>query len=217
MKRFDAIYCRVSTKMQDTKSQIPSLKRFSANRGKPVKWFHDRFSGKTMDRPGWIQLETAMRAGHVSSIIVWKLDRLGRTTLGLLKLFDELHERGISLVSLTEGIDLSTPAGRKFARDLASAAEYEREVIGERIREGIAVAREERRRNGKSDRWGGSKKGVRKKVTATQERAIRRMHSDGESIVAIARAIGLSRPTIYSVLRSDGAANGQGIARKSYR
>ena len=107
---------------------------------------------------------------------------------------------GGPVANLTEGIDLSTPAGRKFARDLASAAEYEREVIGERIREGIAVARAERRQNGKSDRWGGSKAGVRKKVSPTQEKAIRRMKAEGETIVDIAKALGLSRPTIYSVL-----------------
>lgn len=202
MKRHIAIYCRVSTKMQDTKSQIPSLKRWSTGRG-AAKWYHDRFSGKTMDRPGWNQLHSAMRDGQVESIVVWKLDRLGRTTLQLLKLFDELREHRIPLISITEGIDLSTPAGRKFARDLASAAEYEREVIGERIREGIAVARAERRRNGEVDRWGGSKAGIRKKVSTTQIKAIRRMKAEGETVVDIAKALKLSRPTIYSVLRAD--------------
>jgi DNA invertase Pin-like site-specific DNA recombinase len=64
---------------------------------------------------------------------------------------------------------------------LASAAEYEREVIGERVREGIAVYRQERKRNGKPDRWGGSKKEVRKKVSPTQIKAIARMKADGET------------------------------------
>src|SRR5262245_829587 len=131
MKRHVAIYCRVSTKMQDTKSQIPSLKRWAEAQEQPVQWYHDRFSGKGMDRPAWNMLYDAVLAGEVCAIVVWKLDRLGRTTLKLLSLFAELKERGVALISLTEGFDLSTPAGRKFARDLASAAEYEREVIGE--------------------------------------------------------------------------------------
>lgn len=76
-------------------------------------------------------------------------------------------------------------------------------MIGERIKEGIAVARAERRANGEQDKWGGSKKGVRKKVTVTQIKAIHRMRTDGETVVDIAKALRLSRPTIYSVLRAD--------------
>jgi DNA invertase Pin-like site-specific DNA recombinase len=194
MKRHVAFYPRVSTKSQDTKMQMPALESFAKRQTQPVIWYQEKFTGKTMDRPAWNKLQAAITADQVSAVVVWKLDRLGRTTLGLVKLFEDLQERGIKLISLTEGIDLSTPAGRKFARDLASAAEYEREVIGERIREGIAVAKA----SGKT--WGGSKAGVRKKVTATQMKAIRRMKQDGEPITEIAKAVGLSRPTIYSVL-----------------
>lgn len=195
MKRHVAFYPRVSTKSQDTKMQMPALEAFAKRQAEPVVWYQEKFTGKTMDRPAWNKLQSAITADQVSAVVVWKLDRLGRTTLGLVKLFEELQERGIKLVSLTEGIDLSTPAGRKFARDLASAAEYEREVIGERIREGIAVARA----SGK--RWGGSKKGVRKKVTPTQIKAIKQMRQEGELIKNIALAVGLSRPTIFSVLK----------------
>ena len=129
----------------------------------------------------------------MSAVVVWRLDRLGRTAAGLTALFDDLHERKVNLVSLKDGLDLSTPAGRLMANVLASVAQYETEVRGERVAAGQAVAR------AKGKRWGGSKPGVRKKVTSTQENAIRQMKQQGEAIAAIAHAVGLSRPTIYDV------------------
>ena len=155
-----------------------------------------------MDRPGWRRLEKAVDAGEVSQIVVWRLDRLGRTAKGLTALFDDLRGRGIGLVSLKDGLDLSTAAGRLMANVLASVAQYETEVRAERILAGQAIARA----NGK--RWGGSKPGRRVKVTPEQERLIHRMRAERETVVAIAKATGLSRPTIYSVL----ATNGNGHA-----
>ena len=136
-----------------------------------------------------------LRAGKVDRIVVWRLDRLGRTTRGLCQLFDELTERKVDLVSLRDGFSLSSPAGRLHARILASVAEYETEVRAERIEAGQAVAR----RKGK--RWGGSKKGWRWRVSDEQVVAIREMRAVGRKIVHIARVTGLSRPTIYRVLR----------------
>jgi len=189
-----AIYLRVSTSSQDTKSQEPDLKRWVGAHDLPAKWYKDTASGKTMNRPGWSKLEKAMRQGKVSSVVVWRIDRLGRTAKGLTALFDELRERKINLVSIRDGLDLSTPAGRLMANVLASVAQYETEVRGERVRAG----QEKARADGK--RWGGSRAGVHKRVTDTQVRAIQRMKSDGEKITDIARAVGLSRPTIYDVL-----------------
>src|SRR5262249_7996990 len=99
-----------------------------------------------------------------------------------------------NVVSLKEGLDLSTSSGRLMANVLASVAQFETELRAERVLAGQAVARA----NGKS--WGGSQPGVRKKVTSTQERMIRQMKQENEPITAIARAVGLSRPTIYDVL-----------------
>jgi DNA invertase Pin-like site-specific DNA recombinase len=112
----------------------------------------------------------------------------------LTGLFDELRQRKINLISLRDGIDLSTPAGRMLANVLAGVAQFETELRGERVAAGQAAARA----NGK--RWGGSKPGIRKKVTPLQERLIRRMKRDGENIRAISKAVHLSRPTVYSVL-----------------
>ena len=123
-----------------------------------------------------------------------RLDRLGRTAAGLTALFEDLRRRKIGLVSVRDGLDLETPAGRLMANVLASVAAYENEVRSERIAAGQEVARA----NGK--RWGGSKPGVRKRVSSEQINIIHRMKAEGVAVARIARAVGLSRPTIYSVL-----------------
>lgn len=194
MEKHIAIYIRVSSKNQDTRSQEPDLKRWAAAQDVPVRWYRDKFTGKTMNRPGWNDLEADIRAGKVSMVVVWRLDRVGRTAKGVSALFQDLQDRKVGLVSIREGLDLSTPAGRLMAHILASVAQYETEVRGERVRAGQAAARA----NGK--RWGGSKAGRRVKVSLEQVRIIRQMRADGTKIAVIARAVALSRPTIYSVL-----------------
>jgi DNA invertase Pin-like site-specific DNA recombinase len=195
-KKFTAIYVRVSSKQQDHASQLPDLERWEAAHDGEVQWYKDKFTGKTMDRPGMERLLTDLRAGKVERIVVWRLDRLGRTTRGLCQLFDELTERKVDLVSMKDGFSLASPAGRLHARILASVAEYETEVRAERVAAGQAVAR----REGK--RWGGSKPGWRWKVSDDQVTAIREMKAAGKQVTHIAGVTGLSRPTIYRVLRS---------------
>ena len=80
-----AVYVRVSTQKQTTKSQEPDLTQWISAyaNGQPVKWYRDKATGKTMDRPGWNRLEADMRAGKVATLVCWRLDRLGRTASGL--------------------------------------------------------------------------------------------------------------------------------------
>ena len=193
-----AIYVRVSTRKQDTRSQEPDLKQWETAYadGRPVAWYRDKATGKTMDRPGWLRLKSAIDAGKVSTIVVWRLDRLGRTASGLTALFEELITRKVNFVSLRDGVDLSTPAGRLIANVLASVAAYENEVRSERIVAGQNAARAA----GKT--WGGSVKGRRIKVTDEQIATIQRMHAESAPKSAMARATGLSRPTVYAVLRN---------------
>jgi DNA invertase Pin-like site-specific DNA recombinase len=87
MNRHVAVYLRVSSKKQDHRSQEPDLKRWAEAQGKSVKWYRDKATGRTMDRPAWNRLEAAIRAGEVSAVVVWRLDRLGRTCSGLTRLF----------------------------------------------------------------------------------------------------------------------------------
>lgn len=191
-----AIYARVSTRKQDTKSQEPDLKQWAtAFAGEsPVQWYKDTMTGKTMDRPGWKKLEADIDTGKVSTVVVWRLDRLGRTASGLTALFETLQARRVNFVSVRDGIDLSTAAGRLMANVLASVAAYENEVRSERVRAGQQAARAA----GKT--WGGSKKGRRLKVTHEAIETIRRMSRAGGAKSAMARATGLSRPTVYAVL-----------------
>jgi DNA invertase Pin-like site-specific DNA recombinase len=190
-----AIYCRVSKRNgQDVRSQLPDLERWAAGQDQPVKWYKDHFTGKTMDRPGWRSLESDIAAGKVSAVVCWRIDRLGRTARGLTALFDDLQTRNVNLVSIKDGLDLSTPAGRLLAHVLASVAQFETEVRAERILAGQAAARAA----GKV--WGGGKAGRRVTLTEEKERTIRILRSQGKGISEISRVVGLSRPTIYKVL-----------------
>ena len=199
MSQTIAIYLRVSSKSQDVASQEPELRRWAAQQEGEVRWYRDRFTGKTMERPAFTRLLRHVRAGEVQQVAVWRLDRLGRTAKGLTALFDELTELNVRLVSLRDGLDLSTAAGRLMANVLASVAAYETEVRAERILAGQAAAR------AKGKTWGGSEKGRRIKVNDEQIRLIHRMKAEGEKVAAIARATGLSRPTVYDVLKTEPA------------
>lgn len=194
MAKVSAIYCRVSSRDQSHASQTPDLERWEAAQNGAVVWFHDKFTGKTMARPGMEKLMADLRAGKIERIVVWRLDRLGRTTKGLCQLFDELTEQKVDLVSLKDGFSLASPAGRLHARILASVAEYETEVRAERVAAGQAVARK------KGKKWGGSKKGWRWKVSDDQLAAVHEMRATGKPIAQIARVTSLSRPTIYRIL-----------------
>ena len=130
-----AIYMRVSTRAQDMAAQEPDLKRWAAAHDDSVVWYRDTFTGKSMDRPGWNKLTDAVHSGKIAKVVVWRLDRLGRTAKGLTALFEELAQKKVNLISLRDGIDLHTAAGRLMANVLASVAQYETEVRAERVRE----------------------------------------------------------------------------------
>ncbi len=189
-----AIYCRVSSKQQGTRSQKPDLERWATGQESPVKWYSDKFTGRTMDRPGWNRLQAAVDAGEVSAVVVWRIDRLGRTARGLTALFACLQEKGVNLISLKDGLDLSTAAGRLMAHVLASVAQFETEIRAERILAGQAAARA----SGKT--WGGGKAGRRVRLSEEKERTIKLLSKEGKGISEISRVVGLSRPTIYRVL-----------------
>jgi DNA invertase Pin-like site-specific DNA recombinase len=196
------VYVRVSSKSQSEASQLPDLRRWAAAQagGAAVGWARDSFTGKTLARPGWQKVWEGVLAGRVRRVVVWRLDRLGRTTPQLSALFEELTRRGVTLVSLREGFDLSTPGGRLFANLLASVAQYETEVRSERQLAGIAAAKQRGVKFGRPKGEGG-RPGKRLKVTPEQETAVRRLKAEGTKVAAIARATGLSRPTVYSVLK----------------
>ncbi len=212
MSRHIGIYVRVSSRQQDQRSQESDLKRWEAALagGQAVKWYRDKASGRTMDRPAWRRLEADIDGGCVSKVVCWRVDRLGRTASGLTALFEKLISRQVGLVSLRDGLDLATPAGRLLANVLASVASYESEVRRERQQAGIDAARA----RGKT--WGGSRKGRRLTVTAEQVEQAKRLKAEGMKVARIARAIGLSRPTVYRLLCEE-PAGARGARRQEAR
>lgn len=197
MGKHIAVYVRVSSKQQSHASQLPDLQRWvESQSGVEVKWYMDKFTGKTQDRPGWRELEKDLRAGKVSRLVCHKIDRLGRTARELLALAAELRQRKVDFVVVAAGImGLDTPEARLLFGIVAQFAEYDNEVRSERILAGQSQAR----LAGKT--WGGSKAGVRKKVTPEKALAVRELHAKSTPITQISRAVGLSRVTVYSVLR----------------
>ena len=147
-----------------------------------------------MSRPGWDKLWADVETGKVHRIVVWRLDRLGRTVSGLSRLFEDLLARKVPLVSLKDSLDLGTPAGRLMAHVLASVAAYETEVRLERQMAGMAAARE------RGVKWGGRKVGTRITLTAEKEEAARGMAAEGKPIAEIARVLDVTRQTVYRAL-----------------
>lgn len=192
-----AAYVRVSADDQNDDLQRDALSRWAQANGVELAWYSDAFTGRTMDRPGWQRLWRQVQAGNISKIVCWKLDRLGRTASGLAKLFEEMLKRGVGFHSLTEGVDLGTPAGRLTAHILASVGAYETEIRSERQHAGIESARQ---RNGGRCPWGGSEPGKPKKLKPEQVEHIHRAKAEGQGVTAIARTVGCSRQTVYRVL-----------------
>jgi DNA invertase Pin-like site-specific DNA recombinase len=188
------IYLRCSTNRQQTASQKKELKRWAEAQTEPIAWYEDHFTGRTMERPGWDRLWRDCCEGRVNTIVCWRLDRLGRTAKGLIGLRDELIARGLNLISLRDTLDLSTPSGRLMFSIISSVAEYETEVRRERQIAGIAAARE------KGKRIGGRKSGARGERTRLVKSAVLALHREGKGVSEIARATGLSRPTVYGLI-----------------
>jgi DNA invertase Pin-like site-specific DNA recombinase len=182
-------YTRVSTVAQTLDQQNDALAKAGVS-----KTFSDTMSGARDDRPGLAALMDYVREGD--TVVVWKLDRLGRNTLHILETVKALTDRGVTLVSTSDGIDSSRPAGRMMIGVLGSLAEYERELTRERT----ALKRKASRANG--TRFGRP----RKVDDAEHIVTAKRMKLDGHSGRAIAKYLGVSRATLYRYLNADSAA-----------
>ena len=145
-----AIYARVSTFDQEPENQLGELRAYCDARGWTATDFVDRgVSGSKDRRPALDELIAAAKRRKFDVVVCWRLDRLGRNLRHLVVLLDELNAMGVSFVSLNEGIDLMTPAGRLQLHILASLSEFERSRIQERVRAGLARVRAQGRRLGR--------------------------------------------------------------------
>jgi DNA invertase Pin-like site-specific DNA recombinase len=148
-----ALYARVSTSDQTTDNQLLELRRYAEARGWQTKEFVDEgVSGAKESRPALDQLLKDARRRRFDLLVVWRLDRLGRNLRHLILTLDELAALGIGFVSLGEGIDTSTPAGRLQLHILGAIAEFERARIAERVKAGVDRARRQGRRLGRPER-----------------------------------------------------------------
>lgn len=172
-------YARVSTAEQDLTPQLHALREAGCERT-----FSDKASGAKANRVGLADALSHARPGDV--LVVWKLDRLGRTMKGLVDLAADLAERGIGFRSLTDGIDTAGTAGKLVFHIMAAMAEMERDLNRERTTAALAVARREGRVGG------------RKTVMTPNRLAVaRKLLASGMPMREIAPAIGVSVPTLY--------------------
>jgi DNA invertase Pin-like site-specific DNA recombinase len=137
-----AIYARVSTLDQEPENQLVELRRYTQARGWTAKEYVDRgVSGSKDRRPALDQLVADAKRRRFDVLVCWRLDRLGRNLKHLVSLLDDLQALGVAFVSLAEGIDATTPAGRLQMHILGAIAEFERARIAERVRAGLARAK----------------------------------------------------------------------------
>ena len=176
-------YARISTDDQTTALQLAALKRARCSH-----IFEDKgITGATAKRPALSRCLKTLRAGD--TLIVWKLDRLGRRLRDLIAMLDDLRERGIRFQSLTEAIDTETPTGRAMWQMIGVLAELERSLITERTRAGMQAARA-----------GGVKPGRKPKLSAEQIEHARKLIDKGESRQYVADLLNVGRVTLYRAL-----------------
>ena len=172
-------YARVSTQDQNLDLQTEALAKAGCK-----KIFDDKISGSHAERPGLAKVQETLRAGD--TLVVWKLDRLGRSVKHLVDLVGELHKRGVQFKSLTDAIDTGTASGRFFFHVMASLAEMERELTIERTQAGLKVARQ-------LGRTGGRKR----QMTESRIKSAKKLLADGVPPRDVAANLGVSVPTLY--------------------
>jgi DNA invertase Pin-like site-specific DNA recombinase len=185
-------YARVSTKDQNFGLQIDALQKAGCE-----KLYREVVSGARMERPVLDRVVDSLRTGDV--LVIWKLDRLGRSLKHLVELVNTLRERGVGLQSLNDPIDTTTPQGRLSFNLFASLAEFERDLVRERTQAGLSAARA-RGRNG------GRPKGLSAQAEATACAAETLYLERKLSVRQIADRLGISKSTLYAYLRYRGVA-----------
>jgi DNA invertase Pin-like site-specific DNA recombinase len=174
-------YARVSTLHQSPQMQLTALEQAGAER-----IWTDQMSGMRDDRPELANLLDYARRGDV--LMVWRLDRLGRTLTHLLTIAGDLQGRGVELRSLTESVDTTTPGGRLIFHVFGAVAEFERAIAAERTAAGVATARAAGRHPGRPG------------LTVDTIAAARALDEAGTPRAQIARTLGISRSSVYRCL-----------------
>ncbi|MBV8265348.1 MAG: recombinase family protein [Planctomycetaceae bacterium] len=183
------LYARVSTHDQQTLGlQLEAMRCYVRDRGwSLVQQIQDVGSG-ARERPQREALLKAARRREIDVVLVWRLDRWGRSLADLVMTLQELSELGVGFVSLTEALDLTTPSGRAMAGLLAVFAEFEREILRERVKAGIAQAHKEGKPHG------------RPRSASLQAKQVRRLWAQHLSKSEIARRLKIGRTSVRRIL-----------------
>ena len=183
------LYARVSTNDQQTLAmQNHAMREYAARRDWMIAIQVREIGSGTIERKARERLIEAARRRDIDVVLVWRLDRWGRSVTDLLATLQELEHLGVSFVSLTEALDLTTPAGRAMAGLLAIFAEFERKILRERTCAGLAHARANGRRLG------------RQATAAAHAAEIRKLHRAGISKSEIARRVQVGRTSVRRIL-----------------
>jgi DNA invertase Pin-like site-specific DNA recombinase len=190
-------YARVSTGEQTLDLQMDALAQDDCE-----KIFTETASGTKSERPVLQEALAYARAGD--TLVVWRLDRLGRSLPHLIETVTDLRTRGIGFRSLTEQIDTTTPGGKLIFHVFGALAEFERDLIQERTHAGLAAARARGRVGGRP-----------RKLTPNQVALARRLYGDGETDIAtICQTLGISRATLYRALKTTTAEQSSSQAER---
>jgi DNA invertase Pin-like site-specific DNA recombinase len=190
-----ACYCRVSSRRQKNDSQRAEIQRWLTNhriRKSSIRWYEDRESGTTLQRPAFEAMQRAIFGGEVETVVVWKLDRISRRQHEGISLLADWCERGIRVVVVTQQIDLGGAVGRMVASILFGLAEIELEYRRERQAAGIAVAKHR-----------GAYHGRQKGTTKAKPSRARQLRDQGLSVTEIAHALAVSDRTVFRYLADE--------------
>lgn len=194
-------YVRVSTKGQSFDLQVDALEKANCD-----EIFREIASGAKMARSVLDDVLSRLRTGDV--LIIWKLDRLGRSLSHLVTLTNELMERKIGLISLNDPIDTTTAQGKLVFNLFASLAEFERDLLRERTQAGLKAARARGRK-------GGRPRGLTRQAEATAM-AAETLYREGKlTVQAICDQLGITKPTLYAYLRYRGMKTGSRLVNAS--
>jgi len=186
-----ALYARVSTHDQQTlPMQLKAMREYAKKRKWKIKIEVQEIGSGAKTRPKREELLKEARRRQIDAIIVWRLDRWGRSVSDLIGTIRELTDLGVGFVSLTEALDLTTPAGKAMAGMLAVFAEFERDILRERVKAGIAHAREQGKRHG------------RPATAALKNDEIRKLYKQGKGLnkSQIARKLKIGRASVIRAL-----------------
>jgi putative DNA-invertase from lambdoid prophage Rac len=192
-----ALYARVSTHDQQTLPlQQKAMHEYAKKRGWNITQQIKEVGSGAKTRPQREELLKAARRREVDVIIVWRLDRWGRSLADLVTTLKELSDLGVGFVSLTEAIDLTTPSGRALAGMLAVFAEFERDILTERVKAGIAQSRDKGVQHG------------RPQTAAKQATEVKKLFKKGLNKSEIARRLKIGRTSVIRILNVTGPTRG---------